>query len=117
MIRRPPRSTLFPYTTLFRSPARAAQRVVLRQVPAVRRAGAARDRRLRYVPRFGLVLPPVPIHRVRRPAVGPEAHHDVAPRDELHRRERARPAASAVLPVCHYGAAGAGAPSPPGALS
>src|SRR3712207_7213182 len=27
MIRRPPRSTLFPYTTLFRSPARAAGRV------------------------------------------------------------------------------------------
>src|SRR2546428_2842703 len=26
MIRRPPRSTLFPYTTLFRSPARVAQR-------------------------------------------------------------------------------------------
>src|SRR5256885_12953112 len=26
MIRRPPRSTLFPYTTLFRSPARAAAR-------------------------------------------------------------------------------------------
>src|SRR3712207_7290048 len=27
MIRRPPRSTLFPYTTLFRSPARASQRI------------------------------------------------------------------------------------------
>src|SRR5258705_7028030 len=26
MIRRPPRSTLFPYTTLFRSPAKAADR-------------------------------------------------------------------------------------------
>src|SRR3712207_8282583 len=26
MIRRPPRSTLFPYTTLFRSPARSARR-------------------------------------------------------------------------------------------
>src|SRR5256885_5225592 len=31
MIRRPPRSTLFPYTTLFRSPARAA----LQDVPGV----------------------------------------------------------------------------------
>src|SRR3712207_7362872 len=35
MIRRPPRSTLFPYTTLFRSPLNvgvdAAQRLVLRQ--------------------------------------------------------------------------------------
>src|SRR3712207_9026028 len=27
MIRRPPRSTLFPYTTLFRSPRRVAERV------------------------------------------------------------------------------------------
>src|SRR2546423_6977154 len=34
MIRRPPRSTLFPYTTLFRSP-QASQRV-----PGVRRPGA-----------------------------------------------------------------------------
>src|SRR3989440_12934851 len=31
MIRRPPRSTLFPYTTLFRSPAGARARVVRRQ--------------------------------------------------------------------------------------
>src|SRR5258708_31356597 len=29
MIRRPPRSTLFPYTTLFRSPATAATPVIL----------------------------------------------------------------------------------------
>src|SRR3989442_10477052 len=33
MIRRPPRSTLFPYTTLFRSPA--ARRVVLDRLPAL----------------------------------------------------------------------------------
>src|SRR2546430_16555580 len=32
MIRRPPRSTLFPYTTLFRSPS---QSELLRRVPAV----------------------------------------------------------------------------------
>src|ERR1039458_6327827 len=31
MIRRPPRSTLFPYTTLFRSPAKQAARVPARQ--------------------------------------------------------------------------------------
>src|SRR3712207_6874921 len=40
MIRRPPRSTLFPYTTLFRSPARAAppadRRALLGLGPAVR---------------------------------------------------------------------------------
>src|SRR2546430_4161499 len=41
MIRRPPRSTLFPYTTLFRSP---------RGVPAVgRQARAVRDRQARIV--------------------------------------------------------------------
>src|SRR5690349_23489095 len=34
MIRRPPRSTLFPYTTLFRSPVRAlAQRLIEREQP------------------------------------------------------------------------------------
>src|SRR2546430_17476673 len=37
MIRRPPRSTLFPYTTLFRSRLRAGARP-----PATRRAAAAR---------------------------------------------------------------------------
>src|SRR3712207_7162683 len=48
MIRRPPRSTLFPYTTLFRSQGRAAQR----QAHAPRRrldvaAAGRRARRLR----------------------------------------------------------------------
>src|SRR3712207_9089024 len=37
MIRRPPRSTLFPYTTLFRSPARMAQG----PLAALRRAAVA----------------------------------------------------------------------------
>src|SRR5689334_24689626 len=41
MIRRPPRSTLFPYTTLFRS----AQRRIVRR--AERRVRAARPQRLR----------------------------------------------------------------------
>src|SRR2546422_3155116 len=35
MIRRPPRSTLFPYTTLFRSPHRFVLDVVLREQGAV----------------------------------------------------------------------------------
>src|SRR5258708_27043150 len=39
MIRRPPRSTLFPYTTLFRSPV---QRRGERGVPNLRRHGAQR---------------------------------------------------------------------------
>src|SRR5690349_22596145 len=46
MIRRPPRSTLFPYTTLFRSPGRgpgraASRRCVDRLAAAAARAGAA----------------------------------------------------------------------------
>src|SRR3712207_6958487 len=45
MIRRPPRSTLFPYTTLFRSPGRRgrARRVVVRD--RVRLEGAVLQRR------------------------------------------------------------------------
>src|SRR2546425_7093717 len=43
MIRRPPRSTLFPYTTLFRSPGAPSRRAYPRRragsVPAVRRTG------------------------------------------------------------------------------
>src|SRR5439155_2303624 len=45
MVRRPPRSTLFPYTTLFRSPAAPARR---RGCPAPSRSpsrSAARDRK------------------------------------------------------------------------
>src|SRR5690242_21344990 len=49
MIRRPPRSTLFPYTTLFRSEpagARAAAATVrLQQLPAGEPDGAGRDRK------------------------------------------------------------------------
>src|SRR6266850_4338210 len=42
MIRRPPRSTLFPYTTLFRSPARAGHHLPVRgeAVPAAAARGA-----------------------------------------------------------------------------
>src|SRR3712207_6972830 len=48
MIRRPPRSTLFPYTTLFRSPPAAARRggpASARCRAARRRAAARRARR------------------------------------------------------------------------
>src|SRR2546426_6007512 len=38
MIRRPPRSTLFPYTTLFRSPGTLALRLARRRQTAARRA-------------------------------------------------------------------------------
>src|SRR2546426_6153951 len=46
MIRRPPRSTLFPYTTLFRSPHPAVIRVVpqqIRQLPALLDEVGARE--------------------------------------------------------------------------
>src|SRR2546427_8852084 len=53
MIRRPPRSTLFPYTTLFRSSGEAACRATRRrdtqsgrQETLVRRQGAKRSRRI-----------------------------------------------------------------------
>src|SRR5256885_10760199 len=39
MIRRPPRSTLFPYTTLFRSDSRLRQQVVIIDVCLGRRSG------------------------------------------------------------------------------
>src|SRR5579864_9631194 len=44
MIRRPPRSTLFPYTTLFRSRARCQSRFRGRAAPAAP-ANARRDRK------------------------------------------------------------------------
>src|SRR3970282_2424570 len=43
MIRRPPRSTLFPYTTLFRSPYLAAARIPRSPAPA--RRGARNEER------------------------------------------------------------------------
>src|SRR2546422_11455389 len=45
MIRRPPRSTLFPYTTLFRS------RAVLRRIPHLRRGHSEAARRAEAGPR------------------------------------------------------------------
>src|SRR5258707_10912115 len=45
MIRRPPRSTLFPYTTLFRSPERsAAESALFRRIAALRASGAPEAR-------------------------------------------------------------------------
>src|SRR3712207_7057774 len=64
MIRRPPRSTLFPYTTLFRSAARCGdrERAIVRQVvlPAGRLVLAAVVRRAvaDEVPRAGLPVGP-----------------------------------------------------------
>src|SRR3712207_7889918 len=51
MIRRPPRSTLFPYTTLFRSAAQADDRNSDDQAAGPRRAGAGRSGGGRAAPR------------------------------------------------------------------
>src|SRR2546430_4244346 len=77
MIRRPPRSTLFPYTTLFRSPSRAA---------ACRAAGAARR-----IPRVARAAE----HLVEGVPTGgelgtvrlPEDHGARVPRSEEHTSE------------------------------
>src|SRR5690348_17806526 len=45
MIRRPPRSTLFPYTTLFRSPPPPMPRAPGRSIPPRPRRPRARDRK------------------------------------------------------------------------
>src|SRR5947199_2749091 len=45
MIRRPPRSTLFPYTTLFRSPGWSRAFFELRTKPVFGEAGALTDRK------------------------------------------------------------------------
>src|SRR3989449_5132870 len=62
MIRRPPRSTLFPYTTLFRSPPRAGDR----RPRGDRQLGVARQR-IRLGPRAAARLRDV---RARRAAEG-----------------------------------------------
>src|SRR5437763_7296027 len=50
MIRRPPRSTLFPYTTLFRSPRRLRRAPHLRPEPRSLRAHTRSRARLRSAP-------------------------------------------------------------------
>src|SRR6266516_6138489 len=112
MIRRPPRSTLFPYTTLFRSVRRCARilaargsgpRVVPRRQPGLRAAGldegAPEDGRLRG--------PAVPDHRT---AAVREVHAgDPRPAGGPLRRAPARAAGS---PGRRAGAAPARGPVP-----
>src|SRR5258706_8641318 len=45
MIRRPPRSTLFPYTTLFRSPSDGSATAAARPAHVIRRARAGQEAR------------------------------------------------------------------------
>src|SRR3990172_7272857 len=74
MIRRPPRSTLFPYTTLFRSPARRVRR--------------GRDPRLPVAARRRALQPLAPPRRGGRPPHGDPRHRCSGGRD--HRLLRAR---------------------------
>src|SRR3712207_7274475 len=62
MIRRPPRSTLFPYTTLFRSSGRDRVRAAAREAA---RAGALRTRRLVAAP--GAERSPRVVRHLARP--------------------------------------------------
>src|SRR2546426_7300187 len=55
MIRRPPRSTLFPYTTLFRSPPRRRDRVEARPPRRAMARGGARRAPMRRGGRLGRV--------------------------------------------------------------
>src|SRR5258708_17042799 len=99
MIRRPPRSTLFPYTTLFRSEPVAARRLLkverlfhledvgVEAVGGERRSGDGQRQRL-VEPRAGhsLVLEAVVADHVRSPRIDLDAVFPL-----LHRREPAAP--------------------------
>src|SRR3712207_7797750 len=75
MIRRPPRSTLFPYTTLFRSEADAEQRLAgIKQLP---------DHRHRIVAGRGGIARAVR----QEDAVRPVRHHILEGRSEEHTSE------------------------------
>jgi leucyl-tRNA synthetase len=75
------------------------------EVPCPRCGGRApRDGRQRHVPRQRVVLPALPERRSRRRAVRPGADEEVAAREQLHRRQRARGAAPAVRALHHDGA-------------
>ena len=73
----------------------------------VRAAAArrARDRRERHVRRLGVVLPAVPVDRLRRPPVGRRAHGPHVAGRLLRRRSRARATPPPVRPVRDDGAA------------
>src|SRR2546422_3437543 len=76
MIRRPPRSTLFPYTTLFRSQAQDRRRPVRAQRPAHRRADDPGLRRAESLTRRPRLL--------RRPARQRSEEHTSELQSRLH---------------------------------
>src|SRR5256886_9754479 len=73
MIRRPPRSTLFPYTTLFRSAAEAVERVRLAPDPLERAVAHVLERERRDAP-----------CRVTRPHLASRRHGHVRARPPAH---------------------------------
>src|SRR3712207_8510243 len=79
MIRRPPRSTLFPYTTLFRS-FRVDPAGPLHLIPALRVRGAGRE-----VAGGAVGVPGNPGPEERRSAL--DRHPDLAERSEEHTSE------------------------------
>src|SRR6266516_923707 len=89
MIRRPPRSTLFPYTTLFRSvrrPARPAGSPAIRPVPRTAHRGV----RLDFAATEGA---PVPTHYAFR--IGCGARRDPQPHPRAGARPLGRPVRAA----------------------
>src|SRR3712207_8851515 len=77
MIRRPPRSTLFPYTTLFRS--QAANRSTSR----IARSAAPK----RSAPASEVTAPPSNAATTRRPAAGAKSNRSGLHRSEEHTSE------------------------------
>src|SRR3712207_6898111 len=90
MIRRPPRSTLFPYTTLFRSTVRRVRPLLRARGPRTDgRALRRGDEPTRHPPR-GVDLPPRGARERRRAhelPVGAIEHEQVAVRSEEHTSE------------------------------
>jgi leucyl-tRNA synthetase len=96
--------------------ARPQRGLVPSAVPDVRGRCPSRDGRLGYLPRFGVVLPALPVQRLRRSPVRSDADRQVAAGGFLHRRERARRPALDVLPFHHDGAARSRPPGVRGAV-
>src|SRR5260221_9797797 len=93
MIRRPPRSTLFPYTTLFRSPAvRPLQAVDLREAPS---AGSDARQQVHSVWRMALCealgpLPRAAEHRSEEHTSELQSHSDLVCRLLLEKKKKER---------------------------
>src|SRR3989442_15710719 len=103
MIRRPPRSTLFPYTTLFRSLFNARDTVTAK-------AGTGRPRFRRYQPGFALGGP-IRRDRLFFYVAGEQEHLSAESASEISRTARSRinaalasgAASNLLVPSLHHG--------------